>query len=166
MISGSDVFDRLFQDPKTPTMPAAVAEAARPYIVYLPELLADSLATPLTLDALMAAKMKFMRHLVDSNYIKDVVAAMPEDSLSWYTREDLGVMMQEMMETLMPMVEQLTNRLDMQALLEAAGLTEEEALMSPKLGMGPELAAMYREGTATLEDVLRLQPGLIVNNTD
>jgi uncharacterized protein (DUF3820 family) len=164
-LKGSDVLKALMKDAEYSAQPEAVREAMQPFIEAIPEVLEGQLDAPVTLQSLMAAKFAFLRYCGDNQFISKVVAAMPEEALGWFDRDDLAGMMEGMFGQLLDLAESIME--DVEGFLASQGVTEAQIMQHPKgLGLNPEAFALYEAGRLTIGDILVLQPMVIVKNTN
>jgi hypothetical protein len=164
-ITGKQVLAALMKDPEYSAQPASVLAVTDPFMLGIPEALKDHLDNVVTLATLMDAKVAFLRYCVAGEYVKKVVAAMPEDSFGWMSAESAGEMMQGMMDQMVEMLAEMVK--DVPAFLEAQGITEEQMMAHPKgVALKPSVLKLYKAGTLTIADVLKMQPMVIVKNTN
>jgi len=162
-VTSEAVWTKIGDDAEFLQQPEAVREATRPYVEALPNVLADSLDQPANLNNTMRAKFLFLRYCVDNGFIKAAVEAMPEEALGFLDREDMFPMLESALAGAIEMADELTG--DISALLEENGVTEDEVMLSPKVGFNTETAAMYRAGELTIGELLVAQPMIIVKNS-
>lgn len=163
-ITGKQILSALMKDPEYSAQPASVIEASNPFMLAIPEALKDHLDKIVTLATLMDAKIAFLRYCVANDYVKKVVSAMPEDSFGWMDADSMAEMMQNMMAQVVEMLAEVVK--DAPAFLEAQGITEEQMMAHPKgVALKPSLLKLYKAGTLTIADVLKMQPMVIIKNT-
>lgn len=161
-VTAQEVWNQINKDAEFRQQPAQVREAMRPYIEALPTVLANLLDKPATLSNTMQAKVDFLRYCVNNGYIKVVVTATPEEALGWYDREELVEMFDGMIGQLIDMAEELTGDA---ALLKGLGVTEDQVMLGPNVGLNAKAQALYKSKKLTIGKLLQIQPMLIVKNT-
>ncbi len=164
-ITGKQVLSALMNEPEYSTQPASVLAVTDPFMLAIPDVLKDHLDKIVTLATLMDAKITFLRYCVANEYVKKVVAAMPEDSFGWLDAKEAAEMMQGMMAQVVELLAEVVK--DAPAFLESQGITEEQMMAHPKGGaLRPNVFKLYKAGTLTIADVLKMQPMVIVKNTE
>jgi hypothetical protein len=126
--------------------------AIRPFIEGSVGALDDMLGNTVTLQSIADAKVKFIHYCIDNN-------------LGHVMGEELGVggdfvngMLQSLIEAFEPVVK------NMAAFLEENGVTEEDLMTSPKIGMNEANQQKWRDGTLTIGELLATQLGVILEN--
>ena len=164
-ITGRQILDALMQDSEYSAQPVSVREVMEPFMLAIPEVLKDHLDKTVTLATLMDAKIAFLRYCVANDFVKKVVGAMPEESFDWLDANSAASMMQGMMSQVVEMLAKVVK--DAPAFLEAQGITEEEMMAHPKgVALRPDVFRLYKAGTLTIADVLKMQPTVIVKNSE
>lgn len=163
-VTGKEVWAKAKEDPEMLRQPESVQEAVRPYIEAAPVVLAGLLDKPATLNNVMQAKVDFTRYCLERGFIKAAVDAMPDEALGFFAREDLPAMFEGILTQLIVQVEELTG--DVTALLKEYGVTEEEVMLGPQVGLNAEAQTLYRAGELTIGKILAIQPTIIVKNTN
>ena len=115
-----------------------------------PKVLATLLGERVTFKVLVNAKLTFMRYLLDSGFISKMAEAsgMGDDRLI-YTLERLVEEFAMIFE-------------DVPGILQAAGVTEEQVMLHPQVGLTVVNQDAWRAGTLTVADLLRTQPLVIL----
>jgi hypothetical protein len=162
-VTAEAVWEKINQDAEFLQQPEAVREAMRPYVEALPTILADVLDTPTTLNATMKAKVNFLRYCVDNGFIKAAVDALPDESIGFFDRDELPEMFEGLITQAIEVAEELTG--DVSALLEANGVTEEQVMLGPNVGLNNESRSLYEAGELTIGKLLMVQPMLIFKNS-
>lgn len=129
------IWKEILKDPEMASMGEPVIVACKPYFMALPEVLEKYLDETVTLKSLMSAKMAFLRYCLDNGYIKACVDATPEQSLTFFDRDELSGMIQNMLESLVEIIEPIAN--DALKFLKSQGISEDELLTGPNVGLNP-----------------------------
>ncbi len=163
-ITGKQILAALMKDPEYSAQPASVLAVTDPFMLAIPDALKDHLDKIVTLATLMDAKIAFLRYCVENDYVKKVVAAMPEDSFGWMDAKGVVEMMQGIMAQVVEILAEFVK--DVPAFLESQGITEEQMMAHPKgVALKPNVLKLYKAGNLTIADVLKMQPMVIVKNT-
>lgn len=169
-ITGPAIFAALLADEKfkgQESEAAAQLETLRADVEALPAILADQLDQPVTFSGLIAAKITFMTYVLNEGSLKGVTAASVAGGLfdaMFGEEEDSEASLQGAMVSLMTGVLEALKDINVEAILHAQDLTDEQALLGDKVGLLPELRALHEAGRFTFADLLRVQPKLIVLN--
>lgn len=135
-----------------------------PFVKVLPEVLVDILDEPVTLATLMNAKAVFVRYCLENGFLHAIVATVPEEQLFLFGLEGMVDMLEAALYGALDIFETIVG--DAPAFLQSIGVTEEQVLTSPKVGMSKKNLKRYRAGKLTIADILVSQPSVIVKNTD
>jgi len=129
-----------------------VREALRPFVEASVEVLDELLETTVSLQVIADAKMRFLRHCVEYD-----IGKIMGDVMGFG-----GDMFTSLFEQIIDMLEPLVK--DIAAFFEEHGVTEEQVMLSDKVGLNAENQAKWRTGTLTLGELLLTQPGVILQN--
>jgi hypothetical protein len=154
-LTAQQVWEAIIADPKfTSQMPegSPQRDAIRPFIEGSVATLEDQLENTVTLQAIADAKLKFLRYCVKNNLGKVMGDVMGMGA------EMLNGLLEQLIEMLEPMLENTT------AFLEENGVTEEQVMTSPQVGMSANNQRKWREGTLTIGELLLTQPSVILQN--
>lgn len=155
-LTGAEVWAATIADPKFQAeVPEGDVrrEVIRPFIEAAPTALADFLEQPVTLKTLLESKVAFLRYCLDNGFAQKVA-----DQVG-----GMSALMEPVIEaTIEGLVEMLTT---IPEVLKAEGVSEDAVLQGPRIALNPSNFERYRSGTLTVEDVLRTQPGVILQNT-
>lgn len=163
-ITGKQILAALMKDPEYSAQPASVLAVTDPFMLAIPEALKDHLDNVVTLATLMDAKVAFLRYCVAGEYVKKVVEVMPEGSFGWMNAEEAAETMQDLMTQAVEMLAKVVKNVP--AFLKSQGVTEEQMMAHPKgVALKPNVLKLYKDGTLTIADVLKMQPMVIVKNT-
>lgn len=162
-VTADVIWTKINEDVEFMQQPEAVREAMRPYVEALPTILADMLDTPVTLTSATKAKVIFIRYCLDNGFVKAAVDAMPDEALGFFDRDDLPEMMEGLLGQALEMAEEMIG--NVQAMLEANGVTEEQVMLSSNVGFQAEARALYQARKLTIGKLLSVQPMVIVKNT-
>lgn len=163
VLTSSDVWAKVMEDPEIAQQPESVRDALRPYIEALPTVLADQLDQPADLANVMKAKIAFLRYCVDNGFIRAMVEAIPDEALGFMSRGSLPDMLQSQMSGLIDAAEELTG--DVKSLLDAQGVTEKQVMLSDDIGLNEEARSLYEVGSLTIGELLQVQPMVIAKNS-
>lgn len=153
----------LMRDPETAKTPKAMLDAVKdPFFMKVPQILAEYLEQPVTLESITLAKLAWLRYCSDNGYIKAAIDAAPEGSFGFFSNEAMAEMMASMFAQLIEMAEKLSKSVP--AILKAQGITEDQLLASPNVGFSPGTLALYRSGKLTIAQLLERQPAVILAN--
>jgi len=159
-ITGKQILAALMKDPEYSAQPASVLAVTDPFMLGIPEALKDHLDNVVTLATLMDAKIAFLRYLVDNEYVKKVVAAMPKDSFGLMDAKEVAEMMLDAMGQVIEIFAEVVK--DVPTFLEALEITEEQMMVQ---ALNPNTLKLYKTGTLTIAVVLKMQPMVIVKNS-
>lgn len=167
-VSGDAVWKALREDPVfLAETPEELWSALEPYIEALPEILGeDLLDESVTLTTLLKAKAAFIRYRLESDYTREMVAAIPEEQLFFVGmgNEEVTARMEALTRGALQFLEAIVE--DVPCFLQALDVTEEQAILGLKPVLSPENLKKYRAGKLTIGDILLSQPMLIVKITD
>lgn len=127
-------------------------DAIRPFIEGSVEALGDQLENTVTLQTICNAKVRFLRYCVENNIGKlmSEITGMESEVING------------MFDKLIDMFESMLK--DVNAFLEEHGVTEEQIMTSPEVGMSADNQHKWREGTLTIGELLVTQPSIILTN--
>jgi hypothetical protein len=163
-VSAQKIWEVLMKDKEFAAQPEPTLKATRPFIDAIPGILKDMLNVQATLSNLSKAKVAFLRYCLDHDYIKIMVDAMPDEALGFFDREDLPGMFESMLDLLIDSFEPLVE--NALAILKARGVTEDQLMTGPNVGLSGKALKLYRAKKLTIADLLELQPGIIVKNSN
>ncbi len=129
-------------------------EIIRPFIEGSVTALDSQLDTVVTLQTLADAKVAFLRYCLEHNLGRAMSNA-------------LGVsegMLTMMLQRLVDMFAQITS--DMDAFLKENGITEDEVMAGPQIGLNATCKQKWQDGTLTIGELLLLQPAIILQNSN
>ena len=126
----------------------------QPFIEAAPTALAEFLDRPLTLKVFIDAKVAFLRYCLDNGFAEKM-----SDAVGFG-----GELVESALEAVIEMLAEVFKNVP--AFLDERGITEEQVLLSPEVGLNDENKALYKSGTLTVADVLRTQPAVILKNSD
>jgi len=156
-LTGTQVWDASIADPSfSAQMPegSPLREALKPFVEAAPTALAEFLDRPITLQVLVDTKIAFLRYCLGNGFVEKMDEAVGMG----------GDLIKSMFEGL---IEMLADTLkDVPAFLKAQGVTEEQVMLSSKVGLSVDNQAQYKAGKLTVADVLRTQPAVILKNSD
>lgn len=155
-LTGAEVWAAAIADPKLTSdliEGSPLREAFRPFVEAVPLALAKFLDQRVTLNALLGAKIAFVRHCLDHGFIE----AMPLDAFG-ASRETMRGVLESVLGKAMEMLENLPG------MLFSMEVSEEDVILGPRVGLNPENQELYRAGNLTIEQVLRTQPSIILKN--
>jgi len=167
VITGEKIFEALKRDPSfIAETPESSHGVWREVCDQIPQLLADHLDQPVTVDSLFRMKMKVLRFLLDGDWMQRMIKTYPKEMLGGFDFSDL---LEMLIPTMRSMIEQLEEIIgdDINAWLETQGITEEIFLAHPKGGHFTESTfTQWKKGGFTIADLLVKQPNTIFKNTD
>jgi hypothetical protein len=138
-VTGKEVYAALQNDPGF-RMAEDELGFLRPMVEDSPEILANLLDQPFTMENFLKAQIAFkeavINHAGTDEFVADLLGAAVD------LARDL--------------IEEFP-----QALAEA-GVPEEHVILGSQVGLWPPAAALYRAGTLTIGELLRIQPGVII----
>lgn len=149
------MWENLVNDASFDAQPDSVKEAARPFFDRMPEALGEILDMPVTLQSYADVRMKIARFYLDSGFVKAIVEALPKKALV-FDRKTLVEMGEGAMEMALEMYEPLVSAVE--TFLEENGVTEEQVLLSPNVGLNGETRKLYKAQKLTIGKLLELQP--------
>jgi hypothetical protein len=124
-----------------------------PVALNLPRLLGDMLDEPLTPASLLEAKARFFNHCAGNRELLDQIGKLP------------GVDKEQLADNLRSFAADARRQIArVPHLLDQAGLTELEALITGPPKPSDEVAEMLRSGGLTIGQLLQVQPGIILVN--
>lgn len=137
-----------------------------PFVKALPDILEKMLDKPVTLETLMQAKLAFLRYCLENGLIGKFAEVSREDSIFLMDKDSLRAMLERTLDEVVNMLEAMVENVS--GFLEEAGVTEEQVLTSPSVGLSVGNTEQYGNGTLTIADILLTQPSIIVivKNTD
>ena len=162
-VNFSTVWSNLNNDPKFEQNPESVREAAKPHIEALLKELDEHFGNVATLQNYTDARMVCLRYFLNSSYIDDVVNAMPVKSLMGFSIKDLAEMSKGMMESALEMFEPMSK--DVAAFLEENGVTEDQVMLNPQVGLRDEARQLYKKHNLTIGKLFELQPMALIDFT-
>ncbi len=131
---------------------SAVRIATRPFIEGSVEALGDPLENFVTPKVIFEAKVTFFRYCLENNFGKVVGDAVGMDA-------DLATgMLVGLIEMLEPVIQNFLK------FLEENGVTEEQIMIDPQIGLNTANQQKWRDGTLTLGELLLTQPAIILLN--
>lgn len=163
MVTKEGLWAKVNEDPEMQRQTEAVREALRPYIEAAPAVLADLLDKPAIFTNIVQAKVRFIRYCIDNGFIKNIVVAMPDGALNLFSSDDVSEMLQKTLNLLSDMSRGLLA--DLPAFLKKYGMTEDQIILSPEMGLNAEARKLYGAGQLTIEKLLLVQPTIILKNT-
>lgn len=128
----------------------------RPFVMALPELLADLLDKPVTVETLVRARAVHIRHSLEGEYIRKDAAADFGEPLDADDEIFVETMEEEWRKALSSLEAIATN---VSAFLEEGGRTEDNVVLHY---LSPENAERYLAGELTIAGLLISQPTIIV----
>lgn len=165
-LTGEEIFAALQRDPMfIGEVPESARGVWRELCDEVPTVLADLLEREVTVEVFMNAKMLFLQHLLDNDWMQRMVRAYPEEALGGFNFEGILEMLLPALRGMIEMIPDIVG--DVPSWLEVQGITEEQFLVHPSGGkFGTQTLVLWREGGFTLEELLRTQPMTIFKNTD
>lgn len=153
IVTGKQVWDQLIETPQFGQQTKKVQDVYLPYIMALPTILRQLSNEPATLSNLILAKITFMNAWLSNGSVFTIARKLgysePRDLYDQYINE----------------VDALTKVLDeLPLVLEAQRKTEEEFMLSPRVGLIGEAMKKCQAGTLTIGELLVLQPMVILDN--
>lgn len=161
-VNMAGVWSAVTQDSEWQQQPEKVQQAIKPFIEALPKVLSELLDKPVKLESLMAAKLAFLRYCLKHGYIKAVVDAMPDSALGPFDRKDLPDLLDGALRDAVEMAEAITS--NMVEFLNQYGVTEDDVMLGPKVGLNANTQSLYLSGQLTIAQLLEKQPMVIVKN--
>jgi hypothetical protein len=160
-VTGDQVLEAFTADPRVsgPEDPQLVM--MEPFIKALPEILADSLDKPVTLEVLFDAKLRFMQYCLD-NGIGERIRTTMKDVLADEELADTADMMTGVLGDLIEQMKEMAPQLN--EMLADQGVTEEQVFASSQVGLNENMLSLHKAGTLTLDTLLANQPGVVIVN--
>ena len=179
------IWTELMKDRLFATFPEWQCEVFKPFVEAMPVALADLLDEPMTLQSFAKAKLAFLRYCLDNHLSQKIDEADPDNKpaesaepekpaetgfgavigvLVEVVETGLGAMLELGMENLAEGFQELVDKAP--AMLEKAGVTEEQVMLSPDVGLNEKAMALYKKGNLTIRKVLQIQPMIIFKFTN
>lgn len=159
MITGQEVWESLVEDPAMQGQ-EYLYPVLEPMVKEIPNLLADDLQKPVSVETLIRGRLKFVKYCLDHSFVQNAVDAMPDEAFGFFDKDDMAGMMEETLKSLVEMSEEILE--DVTDFLEQHGVTDEQVVLAPKTGLDAAMRKRYKQGGMTMEDLLRGQPGVII----
>ncbi len=153
-VSKEAIWDALISDPRFQNSgPEELQQVFRPFVEALPEILEELLSVPVSVQAVMKAKLLFIKYCHAHEFVKKFTEILdfPADELEKY--------FQSLIEELIPLAGETA------ATLAKFGVTEEMILSEKMLSIRPEVSKKIKEGM-TMGELLVTQPSVIVVNVN
>lgn len=156
MLTGIEVWTATLNDPDFATQipEGPLRDALRPFVEDSPKVLFVYLNQTLTLRVLIDSKVTFLRYCLE-NDLADTIG-----SISGISPEVVARGLREAIQKFVKVFE------DIPRLLEAHSVTEEQIMLSSKIGLNVSNQGLYGAGTLTVAQVLRTQPSVIIKNNN
>lgn len=151
--TASQVWEAAVADPKFAALApegSPERDVIRPFVEGSVEVLADQLETVVSLHAIAKAKITYLRYCIDNGLIKAMGDATGMGG------EMFDGMFEGLIEMLVPVVANTA------LFLEENGVTEEQVMLSPLMGLNADNKEKWRAGTLTIGELLMTQPSDIL----
>lgn len=161
-VTGRQVWLALRKDPDVAKYCAKAKRAIRLFAETTPEVLKDFLAEPVTVASLQRAQVAVFHYALKCHLGKALVKAQHGTTTSRRFQEGL---IRRYEDSLVHMVNLGSVRAidNIPRLLKESGMTERDFLRHPKpAGLSGETLRLYDEGKLTINDLLKLQPEVII----
>lgn len=129
-------------------------DAVKPFIEAAPKALADFLNKTVTLRVLADTKIAFVRYCLDNGFVEKM------DGVTTLGGELIKSLFEGVIEMLGNVMK------DVPAFLQAHGVTEDQVMLGPKVGLNAGNQAKYKAGKLTVAELLRTQPAVILRNNN
>jgi hypothetical protein len=127
----------------------------------LPEILGEQFEAPVSFQTLVSVKLTVLRHMINSGFMTDLIRVYPEENLGGMDADDVIDIINETLGQALELFEPLAGNIV--GFLEAHGITEVQALASPKIcKLNRASMKLYRQQQLTIRKLLETQPMVIL----
>lgn len=152
-VTADNVWNAVVQEPEFAMQPEEQKEVMKPFIEALPNVLQDELANEVTVESLLAAKIKFQRYCMKNGLITALCKVVPDA---------FEGMMESIFEQVIDMLEDIVA--DVPSFLEENGIDENIFLNLPQVGLNEQARKMYNEGNLTIGELLVTSPWTLLKS--
>jgi hypothetical protein len=156
------VWTALMADPAFDDVRFVIRPLLREMVNDLPNVLAEHCGKPVTIQAVLEAKLAALRHLRTARFVERLLDHLPDAVPENLSKGEVLAAMLELLDRSIADFARVIG--DADEILKAAGFSESESLLHPRFGgLMPSTMKALRTSTHTIGSLIELQPSVVVH---